>query len=143
MKSMIKFYLIFFFSVPLFFACGDTEKKSEDEGADVEINDVSVNIADELSGSWLSTKVLRSGNEIEMGPFSLEYNIDENTFTSNLFDTDQNFPYEKGVKATLDGYSISFENLMDTFYIDNINEQDLILLTTIHDFPFEFIFEKK
>ena len=142
MKLIMRSYLIVFLSLFLFSACDNKEEAGE-EGDDIEVNDVSVNVADQLNGSWESTKVLRSGNDTDMGPFSLEYNSAENTLTSNLFDANQNFPYENGVKATLKGYSLTFENLADTFYIDSIDEKNLVLSTTIHNFPFEFTFEKK
>jgi hypothetical protein len=143
MKSTMKFYLMVLFSASLFFACGDTEEKPEDNSEDVEVNDVSINVADQLNGSWTSTKVLRSGNETDMGPFTLEYNTDENTFTSNLFDDDGKFPYESGVKAVLNDNSLSFENLANTFQIDSIDEKNLKLSSRIHNYPFEFTFEKK
>lgn len=144
MKSTMKYYLIVFFSIALFFACGDTEEQSEgDDGDSTTTTDVSVNIAAQLSGNWESTQVLRSGNKTDMGPFNLEFNSDDNIFTSNLFTTGGKLPYEAGVKATLQEHSLSFDNLTDTFYVDSIDEQNLVLSTTIQNFPFEFTFEKK
>jgi len=132
MKSTVKFYLIVFLSVSLFAACGDTD----------ETTDVSVNVVESLNGSWQSTKVLRSGNETDMGPFSIGYNSEEGIFTSNLFTAGGKLPYESGVKTTLNGYSLSFENLTDTFYIDSIDDKNLVISSTIQNFPFEFTFEK-
>lgn len=144
MKSTINFYLIVFFSVLLFVACGSEEQQSDGNGDGDNIgSDVSVNVASQLTGNWETVKVIRSGNETDMGPFSVEFNADANTFTSNIFDAKQEFPYENGVKTILNGYSLSFENLPDTFHIDNIDEQNLVLSSTIHNYPFEFIFEKK
>lgn len=141
MKS-IKLYFFFLISLLLFVACGDTKEKTQEDGETIETIKETVNLARLIEGSWETTEIKRNGKPIDIGKsIFLKYDAD-GTFTSTLFDANKKEPYANGVAASIDGYTISFENLPDTFHIDKITTSDLVLSTSIRNYPFEFIFKK-
>lgn len=147
MKSMTFNYWIAIFCV-FFWACGGEEAANTvtEEEPPVQEVEEKVNVQPLLQGHWELEEIRRSGNVADMGKFYIDYDAN-GQFTSNLFNAQQKFPFENGVKAILNGYSLQFENLPDTFHIEMIDDQNLVMSTVLqngaNDFLFEYYFAKK
>lgn len=131
-----------FFCCAFFWACGGetTDTIPEEE------KPKEVNIHPLLQGHWELEEIRRSGNVADMGQFYIDYDAN-GQFKSNLFNAQQKFPFKNGVKAILNGYSLQFENLPDTFHIEAINDTNLVMSTILqnsaNNFLFEYYFAKK
>jgi hypothetical protein len=130
-------FLLFFL---LLTACGGNETHEGDDTPDVD--EVPVEISEVIVGEWLIEKSTRSGKEVTtFGDLTISYSAD-GTFKSNLFDGMNKTPFEEGVKATIDGSNIYFDEVDVSYYVEDISDSLLILSTEIRDFPFEFTFKK-
>lgn len=140
MKSL--HYLLFAtITLFIFAACGGTEPT--DDGKDP-IDDTPVQSVETMvQGKWESVLVTRSRKPMDTDTAQFFVEIVDNTFTSNIFDENQDTPYENGVKVSIENGEIYFDELDQLFYIKDVNDSSLTLEIDIKGYPFAFTFQKK
>lgn len=126
--------------VLLLMSCGGNETNDGDDTTNDE-NESRIEVSEAIVGTWLIEESTRSGKKVPFEGLTVSYTAD-GTFTSNLFDDTNSTPFEEGLKATIDGSNIYFDESDISYYVEDISDSLLVLSTEIKNFPFEFTFKK-
>jgi len=136
----IHFTLFAAITLLIFAACDNTEKPDDNNPP---IDDTPVqSVIEMVQGKWESVLVTRSQKAMDTDTAQFFIEIKDSTFTSNIFDENQNTPYENGVNASIENGEIYFDELDEIFFISDISATSLALETRIKGFVFEFHFMK-